>query len=230
MVAVAHSHVATDRGWTPAYRGKRRRGLRNGPWLASPAPTQQRPASLDLGRLQALCIGRQCRPRPALREPNAATAHARAPSICAGRDGMRRQSIIDETTTDTHETYLFNTYGNQVIYLFIFICKLAQARGQDELTDRRQTMRTMLFSCPSSRAPLGTLTQARTCRVLELRLLQISRAIDRRSAVVADVVDVAADETLYLFIYIYLFFRRRPGFASCAKNEKKCNICPPAPA
>ena len=42
------------------------------------------------------------------------------------------------------------------IYLFIFICKLAQARGQDELTDRRQTMRTMLFSCPSSRAPLGT--------------------------------------------------------------------------
>ena len=69
---------------------------------------------------------------------------------------MRRHSIIDETTTDTHETYLFNTYGNQVIYLFIFICKLAQARGQDELTDRRQTMRTMLFSCPSSRAPLGT--------------------------------------------------------------------------
>ena len=121
VVAVAHSHVATDRGWTPAYRGKRRRGLRNGPWLASPAPTQQRPASLDLGRLQALCIGRQCRPRPALREPNAATAHARAPSICAGRDGMRRHSIIDETTTDTHETYLFNTYGNQVIYLFIYL-------------------------------------------------------------------------------------------------------------
>ena len=37
--------------------------------------------------------------------------------------------------------------------------------------------------------------------MLGLRLLQISRAIDRRSAVVADVVDVAADETLYLFSF-----------------------------
>ena len=57
--------------------------------------------------------------------------------------------------------------------------------------------------------------------MLGLRLLQISRAIDRRSAVVADVVDVAADETLYLFIYLYLFFRRRPGFASCNARSSR---------
>ena len=35
--------------------------------------------------------------------------------------GRLGTSDTHETTTDTHETYLFNTYGNQVIYLFIYL-------------------------------------------------------------------------------------------------------------
>ena len=54
--------------------------------------------------------------------------------------------------------------------------------------------------------------------MLGLRLLQISRAIDRRSAVVADVVDVAADETLYLFIFIYFFVVARALQATPKQN------------
>ena len=53
--------------------------------------------------------------------------------------------------------------------------------------------------------------------MLGLWLLQISRAIDRRSAVVADVVDVAADETLYLFIFIY--FSSSPGLCKLRQNK-----------
>ena len=54
--------------------------------------------------------------------------------------------------------------------------------------------------------------------MLGLWLLHISRAIDRRSAVVADVVDVAADETLYLFLFIYFFVVARALQAAPKQN------------
>ena len=78
-------------------------------------------------------------------------------------------------------------------------------------------MRTMLFSCPSSRAPLGPCRKQELAQCWDCGCCRLAeRSIGDRLSSLMSLMSLL----MKLYIYLYLFiFRRRPGFASCAKTK-----------